>query len=181
MTIELNKEYQWDAGWSNPIAHTDIKEVVKELKEIEEIRGEITPEFIVESAKNKKSVLHSCFVWDDAKAAHKYRLIKASELLRRITIKVIKDGEPRIIKAFEITKKDNFNTPKFNSFDLSSSSSSSRNTFLIKQNLSYALNRALPFPELKPVVVLIEKAIEELSKESTETPKEEPAALSVAS
>jgi len=34
MKIELDKKYQWNQGWANRIAHTDINAVVSELKDI---------------------------------------------------------------------------------------------------------------------------------------------------
>lgn len=159
MTIEAKVEYQWNQGWASPIAHTDVNAVVKELIEIQEIRGEITPELVVESAKNKKSVLHSYFLWDDEKAANKWRLNQASILLRHIEIKVIKDGEPKIVRAFELTTRPAISQPL--SFKLGASSI--RAYQIASSDLLRAINRLDPFPEYKVVVSWLKKSAALLS------------------
>ncbi len=49
-------------------------------------KGYVTPEKIVDDAKNEKSPLHSFFEWDDSAAAAQYRLDQARFLLRSIMI-----------------------------------------------------------------------------------------------
>lgn len=41
----------------------------------------LTPEQIVEKARDENSELHKCFEWDDTKAAEKYRLTQARSLM----------------------------------------------------------------------------------------------------
>ena len=64
------------------------------LKNLEDDEGRITPEKVVDAAKDPESVLHSEFEWDDAKAGYAYRLSQARQLLKdyRIWIEV-KRGE----------------------------------------------------------------------------------------
>lgn len=181
MTIEATKEYQWNQGWANPIAHTDVNAVVNELKEIQEVRGEITPKIVVESARNKKSVLHAYFIWDDKIAADKYRMERASELIGRIEIKVIKDGEARVIKAFDLTTKSNLSQPiSYRIFD--SSSSSSRAKQIATTDLNKVINRLQPFDEYKVVVSWLQKSYRLLEsiEVSTETKEEVNPPLTVA-
>ncbi len=45
-------------------------------------RGTITPERVVEAARDPKSPLHSRFCWDDTEAAHQWRLQQARQLIR---------------------------------------------------------------------------------------------------
>lgn len=165
MTIELNKKYQWNQGWASRFANsTDIGKVVAELKDIEEVHGAVTPEKIVESSKNKKSVLHSYFEWDNDLAATKWRLMQATKLLSRIEVVTIKDGKPKILKAFEITQKPNGYA---GSQGLYSSSSSRK--LLISACLS-DLNRVknkLVGHDIKEPVEHLTKAIEELQKIDT--------------
>lgn len=52
--------------------------------------GHLTPEAIVEAARNKRSKLHSYFTWDDGEAAEKWRLAEAGYLIRRIKLTVIR-------------------------------------------------------------------------------------------
>lgn len=179
MTIKGKEEYQWNQSWANPIAHTDVVAVVKELKEIQEVRGEITPAFVLESAKNKKSVLHGYFTWDNDKAAEKWRLQQASVLLRRIEVKVVKNGEQVVMRAFEITKRDNLNSsPRFASFD-ASNSNSNRVKQIASEDLSRIINRLSPFEEYKVVISWLKKTAALLStidpKDSIETKQEQPA------
>lgn len=50
----------------------------------EKFRGEITPEDILEDAKNDNSPLHSFFEWNDGDAAHQHRLQQARGLIRSV-------------------------------------------------------------------------------------------------
>jgi len=61
-------------------------------EELERLRAtsDLTAETVVKAARNAKSPLHGEFVWDDTKAAHRYRLVQARTLVR--SVKVIKEG-----------------------------------------------------------------------------------------
>lgn len=56
--------------------------------EITSIGKEVTPEQIVEKASDASTALHSCFEWDDKKAAHKFRIGQAQMIVRNIVEKV---------------------------------------------------------------------------------------------
>jgi len=58
------------------------------LAELKEKHKKITPELVLKEAKKKKSPLHSCFTWNDTKAALKCRLDEARYLIRMITVKI---------------------------------------------------------------------------------------------
>jgi hypothetical protein len=45
-------------------------------------RGTITPERVVEAARDPKSPLHSRFTWENDEAAHQWRLQQARQLIR---------------------------------------------------------------------------------------------------
>ena len=47
---------------------------------------EITPESVLEKAKNRKTELHKCFEWDDSVAGEKYRLIQARQIIQHFMI-----------------------------------------------------------------------------------------------
>jgi hypothetical protein len=53
--------------------------------------GRLTPEDVVKSAARKTSPLHEYFEWDEKKAAKKYRLMQARQLIRSVTIHVTRD------------------------------------------------------------------------------------------
>ena len=64
-------------------------EAAAELKRMEDKRGRLTPQEIVEAARPEDSILHGCFEWDDGKAAEAWRLEQARELIRRVKIEVV--------------------------------------------------------------------------------------------
>lgn len=75
-------------------------------EELEKIRkknkGFITPEKVVESAKDKKSKLHKHFEWNNSKAGYQYRLQQARNLVSGIVeIVVIDDGKEEMeVRSF---------------------------------------------------------------------------------
>ena len=74
------------------------KAAIAEVKALEDKKGKLTPEQIVKAAENPKSALHRCFEWDDAKAAHCFRVEQAREILVRIKIDVeYEDGAVRVV------------------------------------------------------------------------------------
>lgn len=52
------------------------------LMEIRAQRGSLTPEIVVEEARDPEHPLHHRFDWDDTEAARKWRLSQAQEILR---------------------------------------------------------------------------------------------------
>lgn len=59
--------------------------------------GRLTPDDVIEDAKDPKSPLHGYFEWNDAKAAHAHRLEQARALIR--SVKVIIETETTFIRA----------------------------------------------------------------------------------
>jgi len=73
-------------------------DVVSELRALEDRRGRLTAEAVVEAAEPEDSVLHDCFEWDNDAAAHSYRIEQARELLRRVKIEVeIEERTVRVV------------------------------------------------------------------------------------
>lgn len=58
------------------------KKILERLQSLEGDDGRITPEAVVEDARDPESPLHDEFEWDDSVAAEKYRLEQARRLLR---------------------------------------------------------------------------------------------------
>jgi len=75
----------------------------QELQRIQNTYGSITPEVLVDEAKNEDSPLHPMFEWDDSRAAENYRLQQARTLLNNIRVTIITDGEPKNISVYEVT------------------------------------------------------------------------------
>lgn len=70
----------------------------------------VTPEDVVEDAKDKDAPYHLYFDWNNAVAAHKHRINQARKLIGAIVVKRInQEGEEEKVRAFhhvKITNKD---------------------------------------------------------------------------
>lgn len=95
--------YQWANG-------SRLKANAQEVgEELEAIQGSITPERVVEEARNSFLELHKCFEWDDEKAAEKYRITQARDVLRFISVVTTvkaegKESERITVRAYENVK-----------------------------------------------------------------------------
>ena len=56
--------------------------------------GKLTPEIVLDVARDPSSPLHDRFEWDDAVAAHEYRKVQASAMVR-LTLTVIAETKTR--------------------------------------------------------------------------------------
>jgi hypothetical protein len=72
------------------------QEVIDEIITLDE-SGELTAETLLERAKDKDSILHDFFEWNDSEAGIKYRLHQARILINEIKIVV----EDKVISGFE--------------------------------------------------------------------------------
>lgn len=84
------------------------EKVNEALLEIRNERGELTPDAVVEVAKDPDSPLHKYFEWSDSGAAHKYRVYQARNLIKRVRVDVnITKTEVRPVPAYvESPSKD---------------------------------------------------------------------------
>ena len=74
------------------------KDVVSTIAALEDRRGRLTPEQIVDEARPEDSILHPCFEWDDSKAAESWRIEQARDLIKRVKIMVeIEDKKIRTV------------------------------------------------------------------------------------
>lgn len=72
------------------------------IEKLEEKHGKVTPRIILEASKKANAPLHSCFEWDDTKAAEKYRESQAAAILRNLTVTVetVEEETPKTVRAF---------------------------------------------------------------------------------
>ena len=74
--------------------------------------SEITPENVLDLARDENTELHKCFEFDDTIAGEKYRLIQARDIIRHFVIKYKNDGgEEQKIRTFQITTATNHYEP----------------------------------------------------------------------
>lgn len=66
----------------------------KVADEISSIGLSVKPEEIVEKAKDESTELHKCFEWDNTKAAEKYRVYQARQIVCHLIVKEVND-EPQ--------------------------------------------------------------------------------------
>jgi hypothetical protein len=158
-------KYEWNPGFKFPVSHTDIKLVLKELQALEKEYGEITPARLVESSRDTKSVLHSYFEWNNTKAADAWRMRQAGFLLSNIEIKIVKDGKPIRMQAYQVNRIP---------FSKSSETTYTKFNALTKENHSYIRQRAvgglvaiknkLEANDYDEIIPYLEKAIQLLQK-----------------
>lgn len=93
-------------SWKFDKFKSDAQSAYAEISALQEI----TPENVVELARNDKSAIHNDFEWNDTIAGEKYRRIQAAEMIRMLVITPVeKDNEPT--RVFEITTKKNTYEP----------------------------------------------------------------------
>lgn len=74
-----------------------------ELLSVRQQKGTLTPQNVVDVARDPEHPLHSRFEWDDAVAGEAYRRDQAHELIRKAKIvyeKADESGPPRLVRAF---------------------------------------------------------------------------------
>lgn len=92
--------------WKFKQYKADAKEAWKEVMSLEEV----TPENIVELAKDEKSVIHNDFEWNDTVAGAKYRLLQAREMIRNFVFETVEE-EKQPVRALQITTVTNVYKP----------------------------------------------------------------------
>ena len=70
----------------------------------------VTPQEILEKARDETSELHKCFEWDDSVAAERYRLQQAGNVLRMLVF-TPKTSEEQPVRCFHITMEKNTYQP----------------------------------------------------------------------
>lgn len=80
--------------------------LLDQLQDIRDEHGALTPELVVEVARDPDHPLHSRFEWDDRLAGEKWRLEQASLLLRVVKLPPA-TGRPDDLRAFVAVKGQN--------------------------------------------------------------------------
>tara|TARA_R100000789_G_scaffold77259_1_gene72537 strand:+ start:80 stop:580 length:501 start_codon:yes stop_codon:yes gene_type:complete len=97
--------YKYRAGYRPALK--DPQAVGDKLQELRDKHKGLTASIVIEDAKNKNSVLHGAFEWNDSKAAHEWRLHSARNLMRAVVTKELdSSGEIRYQPAFVFVKTE---------------------------------------------------------------------------
>jgi hypothetical protein len=67
--------------------------------------SELTPQNVLDLARNEKTELHRAFEWDDAIAGEKYRLTQARHLIQCIVVRQNKDDKEDVQRVFQISSE----------------------------------------------------------------------------
>lgn len=72
-----------------------------ELLEVRRQAGILTPQVVLEFARDESHPLHSRFEWDDSVAGERYRIDQARELIRTVKVKYTqRDGSASDLRGF---------------------------------------------------------------------------------
>lgn len=93
-TERNNMQAEWRV---KGIYKADAQKVADEIG-----NDKITPQEMVERARNEQSELHKCFEWNDTVAAEKYRLQQARVVLSMLVFKT-KTEEEQKVRIFSLT------------------------------------------------------------------------------
>lgn len=77
----------------------------------------LTPDVVLKTAKQKSHPLHSCFEWDNNKAAHAHRLYQARKIISCVVIEKMVGRKPMSVRAFINIKQDNKGNLTHNPFN----------------------------------------------------------------
>jgi len=150
----MENNYYWRLKWL--AKGVDPLEAVNELRRLQELYAQLTPEIIVDESEDPDSVLHPIFEWNNDKAAYNYRIQQARILLNNVKLSVITDGESREVSVYEVTSlRDGYkNIETFSNKDIE----------FVKGNIIYSLNvlkkKLKLYREFDKVLEYINKAIE---------------------
>lgn len=96
--------YQY--SWNGPNKAVSAEEVGRHMEVLQEKYGEVTKEIFLDSARSKKSKMHDLFEWNDTKAAEKYRLVQAQNIICSLKVTVIEEEyKPITVRAF-VTERE---------------------------------------------------------------------------
>lgn len=83
-------------SWKIQKYKASAEDAYREMSSLEKL----TPQNLVDLARDEKSVLHSDFEWNDTIAGEKYRNIQASEMIRLLVIET-EDANIEPIRVFQ--------------------------------------------------------------------------------
>lgn len=135
------------------------EDAAKELEKIRKKHGELQPEYVVEEAKNEKSILHGCFCWDDTVAAARYREHQARCLVNNIRVEVKTTKIECNVKAF-VNVVQTFGNPRsYVPISVAMANDVAYNDLMqqAKEEMSNFIAKYQQLTELEPVRAVMQK------------------------
>lgn len=139
------------ATWRTPKFKADATKCASELNTL---GANITPEQIVEFAKDNTTELHKCFEWDDTVAAHKFRIAQARSVVCELVIKPVEREATPYRLFYNIGKQENYQPIKV---ILQDKNKYERLLDTAKKELISYKRKYKMLEELEPVFDVIEK------------------------
>lgn len=85
---------------TKPRTMTRLRVRAAAIKKLEQEGGRVTAEALVQAARNQRHPMHGDFPWDDAKAAHQYRLDLARGYIAEVRIVITTSTREVIAPAY---------------------------------------------------------------------------------
>lgn len=127
--------------WKIPLYPVPAQDAGEELRRIEKEKGRLNPQDVVEESREEGTVLHSCFEWDDLRAAEAYRKEQARNLICNIVAVEIQGvSPPSSVRAFVSVEGSKTHVSHYRSLDVVLGDQS-----LMEQMLKNALNELAEF------------------------------------
>lgn len=109
MVYDLFKKNCYE--WKVPIFQVPAQVAGEHIEELEERFGVITPKILLDDSRPEDAVLHSCYEWDDSKAAEKYRLYQSKKIMGNLVVAQIKEvpdkEPPKFVRAYVSVEERN--------------------------------------------------------------------------
>lgn len=99
---------QYKARRNSRISNREAQVIGSRLDEItRKLKGELTPQAVIEDAKKVSSPLHKHFEWDDSIAGEKFRMYQARKLMGEIYEVVVTNSTKNEFRSFvHVTNTD---------------------------------------------------------------------------
>jgi len=154
------KNYKFRDGFNFKADANKVGKYIERLAKTN--NNEVTPQLLLDKAKNTKSPVHHLFEWDDTKASEKYRLWQSRHLLGSLVVE-INIGEPQNVRAFVSITMPN-NTQGY--YSISDVSNDNFKLEMVindaKQRLLKISNQIKVYEKLKPSAQKIEEIVEQM-------------------
>lgn len=82
----------------------DPEAVGQALDQLNDRHGGLTAKIVLSAAKARRSPMHNAFTWEDAEAAHNYRLRQAGSLIRAIVVE--NEDQPTVRRFVNVIMQD---------------------------------------------------------------------------
>jgi hypothetical protein len=142
--------------------------ILAELQRLSKLsNGILTPEFVVENAKDKDNPIHNCFEWNNNKAANNFRLWQARHIIN-VSVQYINEHPNTPYKVFVSLKEDRKGEGGYRELMSVMNNENLRN-HLLKDALEEMNIFILKYKELKELAEVISEINKALNKYTEQT------------